>query len=388
MRPRKITEQLEKAIEKPVKKVIFLWGARQVGKSTILNHLYQKYGGSWFNFDDLEDQRLFVPELSKLEASIAFKKNKPKSSYIFIDEIQKYPESTQSVKLLADSGNYTIIATGSSELKAKTNMFDTLAGRYREFVLFPLTIDEIAAFHDKKVKFETAPDFAQSRFFNRYLEEMLIFGSYPGVILAKDKIDELKIIVQNSVIKDIVNIYDLKNNDLVYNLLRLLAMQIGNLVNISELSSALGAAKSTISNYLSILTKNRIIFFLEPFRTNKRRAYLERKKVFFVDLGVRNSLVEDFRPIHFRQDFGAVFENLIIAGILRQNFYQKNNNKLFYLREIGGGQKEIDLIKETPEGKKDGFEIKYSGGQIHKFPKIDIGQYRLISSENAASFLV
>ena len=142
---------------------------------------------------------------------------------------------------------------------------------------------------------------------------MMIFGGYPGIILAdqKSKIEELKNITQNSVIKDIVNIYELKNTDLVYNLLRLLAMQIGNLINITELASSLGSTKTTIDNYLSILAKNRIIYLLEPFKTNKRRGYLERKKVFFTDLGIRNSLIEDFRPMHLRQDIGSVFENLI-----------------------------------------------------------------------------
>lgn len=384
---RKLLPDLEKALIKPIKKIVFLWGPRQIGKSTILNRLRQKYGGAYFNFDDLDDQKLFTPEKSKLLDAIKFK-SKDNSRYIFIDEIQKHPASTQAVKLLADTTDFIILATGSSELRAKTKNFDTLAGRYREFVLFPLTIDELAVFHQEKLKFTNKLGFAESAHLSHYLEEMMIYGSYPGVVLADNKIDELKNIAQNSIVKDIVNIYELKNTDLVYNLLRLLAMQIGNLINISELASSLGSTKITISNYLSILTKNRIIFLLEPFKTNQRRAYLERKKVFFYDLGVRNALVDDFRPLNVRPDLGAVFENLIIAGTRRQTFYRRNHNQLFFYRETGGRQKELDLITANPGGKKTGFEIKFTGGKINRFPGLKIDQYRLIDQAHAPEYLL
>ncbi len=388
MKPRKIIPQLRKAIKRADKKIIFLWGARQTGKSTILNSLYQELGGSYFNFENLDDQRLFIPELVKLEDSIKSKNTRPGSKNVFIDEIQQYPDSTQAIKLLADKGEHIIFATGSSELRAKTNRFDTLAGRYKEFVLFPLTIDEVTAFCDETVHFVKKPNHAQTQQLGRHLEEIMIYGSYPAVILTKDKIDELKNITQNSVIKDIVNIYDLKNTDLVYNLLRLLAMQIGNLINVTELASSLGTTKITIDNYLSILSKNRVIYLLEPFKTNKRKAYLGRKKVFFLDLGIRNTLVDDFRALNVRQDLGAVFENLIVVGALRQISYQRNNKRLFYFREIGGAQKEIDLIIETAAGEKSGYEIKYSGRELNKFPELGIVRYQTVSRYNAVDFLV
>lgn len=165
-------------------------------------------------------------------------------------------------------------------------------------------------------------------------------------------------------------------------------MQIGNLINITELASSLGSTKITISNYLSILSKNRIIFLLEPFKTNRRRAYLERKKVFFYDLGVRNALIDDFRPLRLRPDRGAVFENLIITGILRQTVYRRNHNRLFFYREIGGAQKELDLIMAAPAGKTIGFEIKFNGGKINRFPVLKINQYHLINQSRAPEYLL
>jgi len=388
MKPRKILSQLEAEIIRPAKKIIFLWGPRQTGKSTLLNHLRQKHGGAYFNFDDLNDQKLFAPDLEKLKSVIAQKNAGKDVRIIFIDEIQNLPESTQSLKLLADSADYVIFATGSSELRAKTRQFDTLAGRYKEFILFPLTIDEIAVFHKNNIDFKESLSFADRNLLLRHLEENMIYGSYPAVVLADNKIEEVKNITQNSVVKDIVNIYDLKNTDLIYNLLRVLAMQIGNLINIAELASSLKTTTTTIDNYLSILAKNRIIYLLEPYRTNKRRGYLGRKKVFFYDLGIRNALIDDFRALNLRSDLGAVFENLIIMGVLRQNIYERNNNKIYYFREISGSQKEIDLIIETPQGSKTGYEIKLHGGKPNIFPELQIAEYGTISKENAPDFLI
>lgn len=385
---RKLLSDLEKTLIKPTKKIVFLWGPRQTGKSTILNELRQKFGGAYFNFDDLNDQKLFVPERTKLLSAIKLRATGRRSRLVFIDEVQNHPESTRAIKLLTDTGDFIILATGSSELRAKTKQFDTLAGRYQEFVLFPLTLDELAVFKGNKLAFKNRLNFAETNHLSQFLEEMMIYGSYPGVILADNQLDELKNITQNSVVKDIVNIYDLKNTDLIYNLLRLLAMQIGNLVNVTKLASSLGSTKITISNYLSILSRNRIIFFLEPFKTNQRRAYLERKKVFFYDLGIRNALIEDFRPLELRQDLGAVFENLIIAGFLRQTFYRRNHNRLFFYREIGGRQKEIDLIIQTPAGRKTGLEIKYRDGKINRFPGLKIDRYGLIDKDRAPNYLI
>ena len=388
MYPRKISSNIENSMINSEKNIIFLWGSRQTGKSTILNNLYSKFGGSYFNFDDLENKQVFVPELSKLISIIKSKNNNPKSNFIFIDEVQNLPESTQAIKLLTDSSKYKVIATGSSELRAKTHSFDSLAGRYIEFILYPLTIDEISIFKNDMSDFVNNPDFAENEKLKNYVEELMVYGSYPKVILTVDKISELKNITQNSIIKDIVNIYDLKNTDLVFNLLRLLANQIGNLINVTEIANSLGSTKITIDNYIEILKKNRVIYLLEPFKDNKRRGYLERKKVYFYDLGIRNSLIEDFRPTHLRQDLGAIFENLIVSGVLRQTEYSKNHNKLYFFREVAGSQKEIDLIVENTQGDKEGFEIKYTNGKINKIDDLGINSYKLINKENSPIYLV
>lgn len=386
MKPRKLYAQIVEYVTHPDTPIVFLWGPRQTGKTIIINALKEQFGGAYFNFDNLEDKRLFVPELTTLTSAVALRGG-GRNRMIFIDEVQNHPQGTLAIKLLADSGDYTIVATGSSELRAKTQDFDTLAGRYREYVLFPLTLDEVATFKTDRELLVDEPDAAQTQYLSPFIDEILLYGSYPKVVLSDHKIEEIKTLTRDAVLKDIVNIYHLKNTDLVYDLLRLLAMQIGNLINVTELASSLKTTQTTVHNYLTILAKNRIVYLLEPYRTNARRAYLERRKLFFYDLGVRNALIEDFRPLSLRQDLGALFENLVVMGAWRQIHYRRTNQKLFYFRQLGGSQREIDLIIQSPEGEKTAVEIKYSSGQIHRFPELDIAEYRLVTKLSSPPFL-
>lgn len=379
---------MEEYLLKADKKIIFLWGARQTGKSTILKYLYEKFGGVYLNFDDLNDQNGFEPNLEQLKLLITMKGSKKDGHYIFIDEVQNKPESTVAIKLLTDNTDYVVIATGSSELKAKTQEFDTLAGRYREYVLFPLTIDELASFKDDKNHLVDKITSVEKIYWATKVDELMIYGGYPRVALAENKIEELKVIAINSVLKDVVNIYDLKNEALAHKMLQLLSTQIGNLINENELASSLGASRETIRNYLEIFSKNRIIYLLEPWKNNKRRSYLNRKKVYFYDLGIRNVLINDFRPLDLRPDAGAVWENLIIMGKWRSINYTRSNEKIYYYRELAGKQKEVDLIVDNLMGVRKGYEIKLKKGKMNKIEGIGINEYKLIDGENGMNWLI
>lgn len=378
--------QLEQYLKKPEKRLIFLWGPRQTGKSTILQHLYKEYHGTFLNFDDVEDQRLFVPESSKLKALLQFRSDNSASRYIFIDEIQKHPESTRALKLLIDTTDRIIIATGSSELRAKTQDFDALTGRFAEFFLYPLTIDEYAHFSFDNERLVDHTDAAISQHLAAYLEPYMIYGGYPHISLSKIKIEELRTIARTSIVKDIVDIYNIKNTSLVYDLLRLLALQIGNLVNVTEIASTLKTTKPTTMNYLNILVKNHIVHFLEPYKTNSRRAISERRKVYFVDLGVRNALIDDFRPMSMRQDAGAVFENAVIMGAIRQSMYRRTNEQCYFYREHAGG--EIDLLVRSPRGKLLAYEVKWGRARVVKPKKAPVLHINRIGKEESIDFLI
>ena len=380
--------QMEKYLAKPDKQIVFLWGARQTGKSTILKYLFDELGGVYLNFGNQNDLDGFEPSLEQLKLLINMKSTNKKSRFIFIDEVQYKPESTLTIKLLADSTEYVVVATGSSELRAKTQSFDTLAGRYKEFVLFPLTIDELACFGDDKLELVSKLTKLEKNYWSAKVDELMVYGGYPRVALVDNKIEELKSIATNSVLKDIVNIYDLKDEALAFKLLQLLATQIGNLINENELASNLGANRTTIRNYLQIFCKNRIIYLLAPWKNSPRRSYLLREKIYFYDLGIRNSLIEDFRPINLRPDAGAVWENLMVMGKWRSINYKRSNEKLYYYRELIGKQNEVDLIIDDLKGIKKGYEIKMKAGKINKIEGIGVNEYKIVDRERGMDWLI
>lgn len=328
-------------------KILFIWGPRRSGKTTILENLSKKFRLSIFNFDSESDREKFKPRneiLSKL-----VNKNK----MILIDEVQNYPGSTVSLKILHDKYKIKIIATGSSELRQKSKDFDSLAGRFNEIYCLPLSVREI--FNNQKLS-----PHEEIGFKKQLLKDLQIFGGYPEVyinkITEKGKIELLQKILDSYVLKDIINIYELKNLKLAKDILTKIALQIGSEVSTREIANSLGASHSTVSDYIEIFIKNYILIPLPSFKTNIRKAVSENRKLYFYDLGIRNILIQDFRDMELRQDKGGVFENFIISEF--EKIRRLNNAKVnfYFYREYGG--KEVDLIIEDYKKNYITVEIK------------------------------
>lgn len=335
------------------KKILFVWGPRRSGKTTILENLAQKLDLKVYNFDLISDREKFEPRDEILLKLVKDKK------IILIDEVQNYPESTVSLKILHDKYKIKIIATGSSELRQKSKDFDSLAGRFNEIYCLPLSVSEI--FANKK------PDSDEEVEFRRFLaKDLQIFGAYPEVytnssLTEKEKIDLLQRIIDSFILKDVINIYELKNLKLAKDILTKIALQIGSEVSTREIANSLGASHSTVSDYIEIFIKNYILIPLPSFKTNMRRAVSENRKLYFYDLGVRNMLIQDFRDLEFRQDRGGVFENFIVIEL--EKMRRLNNAKInfYFYREYGG--KEIDLIVEDYKKNYITVEIKSKNGK-------------------------
>ena len=315
-------------------KILFIWGPRRSGKTTILKDISQKTGARIFDFSLISDQELFSPDTQILEKIIE------KEKIILIDEVQNYESSAKILKVLTDHFKVKVIATGSSELRQKGQNFETLAGRFEELYCLPLDIYEIQ-------NNKNQPAYQHKKLFNSIAKEAQIYGNYPEVYLEKDpdkKIDLLKNLVETYVLKDIVNLYDLKNAKLARDVLLKIALQLGSEVSEREIAQNLQTSPQTVSNYIEIFIKNYILISLPSFGINTRRAVSKNRKLAFMDLGIRNALVSDFRPLELRPDRGGVWENFIISeaekrkrnGNLKRNFY-------FY-REYSG--REVDLVVE------------------------------------------
>ena len=344
---RAIETDIDKYLQGSETKILFIWGPRRSGKTTLLNELAKKLKVTRYNFDLLSDREKFIPTRTALEAIV--KENK----VVLIDEVQNYPESTVVIKLLSDEYKTKVIATGSSELRQKSKEFDTLAGRFNEIYCLPLSINEII--NNQKPRADEMVEFKK-----QIAEKLQIFGAYPEVYTTasseKEKIDLLQHILDAYVLKDIINIYELKDEKLAKDILTKIALQLGSEVSVREIANSLGAYASTVSNYIEIFIKNYILIPLPSFKTNIRKAVSENRKLYFYDLGIRNILIADFRDLELRQDKEGVFENFVVSELEKKRRISNAKVNMRFYREYGG--KEVDIVLEDYKKNYITLEIK------------------------------
>lgn len=356
---RTIEDKIEEYLKGDDYKTFYIWGPRRSGKTTILRELGKRLRVRVFNFDFSSDHNLFTPDRDTLGKLT--KENK----VILIDEVQNYPQVTVALKLIHDEYKVKVVATGSSELRQKDKEFDTQAGRFTEHYCLPLSLEEIRVNTN-------SPSYEEKNFEKRLVEQLQVFGSYPESytqenLSDEDKAELLQNIVQTYVLKDIVDIYELKNKKLAEDILTKIALQLGSEVSDREIAASLGSNGVTVSNYIEIFIKNYILIPLPSFKTNARRAVSENRKLYFYDLGIRNALVKDFRETKLRPDQGGLFENFIILEIEKQRRNSGALRTLHFYREYGG--KEVDLVIEDYKKNYKVFEIKIDrGGAKDIFP--------------------
>lgn len=357
---RTIETDVEQYLADDALKILFIWGPRRSGKTTIIEGLAKRLNTYKYNFDLISDREKFEPRRDVLE-KIALE-----SPIVLIDEVQNYPEATVSLKILHDEFKVKIIATGSSELRQKASKeFDTLAGRFKELYCLPLAISEVVFNNQPRPSDET-------EFLSQSVKNCQIWGSYPEVYTMgnkadKEKTDLLQKIVDTYVLKDIIDIYELKNEKLAKDILTKIALQLGSEVSVRELANSLGANVSTISNYVEIFIKNYVLIPLPSFKTNMRKAVSENRKLYFYDLGIRNALIQDFRDLELRQDKGGVFENFLVAELEKKRRLTNAKVNFYFYREYGG--KEIDFVLEDYKKNYLTLEFKSQKGRTQNiFP--------------------
>ena len=324
------------------KKVIVLLGARQVGKTTLLEKL-SKQGKKILslNCDDLDDVLLIEEKTStELRALLS------PYDMVFIDEAQRVKNIGLILKKIGDLKlNTNIIVTGSSSLDLAGEISEPATGRLIEYQLFPFSLIELA--HNTSEREE-----------QRMLEQRLIYGMYPEVVTFQgDAKRTLMTLTNNYLYKDIFAYKGLKKPDILQKLVRALALQLGNEVSYNELSNLLGVDKETIENYINLLEKCFVVFRLNSFSRNLRNEIKKGKKIYFYDNGVRNAVLSNFAPPEMRNDMGALWENLMVSERVKRNSYKESYAQLYFWRTHE--QKEIDLIEEE-DGTLCTYEFKWS----------------------------
>jgi predicted AAA+ superfamily ATPase len=225
------------------------------------------------------------------------------------------------------------------------------------------------------------------------LENRLIYGSYPEVITAIDletKKEIIKNITDNYLFKDILSQGVIRNPDDLRRLLQAIALQSGNEVSLSELAKTLDVDKNTVKKYLEICEKLYILFSLSPYVSNKRKSISMLKKYFFYDLGIRNSLINNFNPIVTRNDVGSLWENYMILERLKYNSARNFDPMYYFFRSYE--MQEIDLF-EDEGGVLNGYEFKFSKDGINKATKelfendIKGKELKIVNRDNYSEFI-
>jgi predicted AAA+ superfamily ATPase len=339
-------------------KVILVLGARQVGKTTLVEHVLRGEEARFLNFDVEIDKAHFLAAAAAAPVEALRTLGAPK--VLVLDEAQRLPETARIVKGWHDAKvPARLVLLGSSSLDLLDQSAESLTGRNHKLVLPPLLFAEALRSQEwgEAVLDHPAARAPFAAPLRAFLLQRLAFGSYPEVVLSADPRRLLRELSSDYLWKDILQTGLVKTPDLIRRLLQLLAHQAGSEVSVNELATQLQMGRPTVERYLDLLERTFVIFRLPAFSTNPRKEISKSQKVFFWDTGIRNALLNAFAADAFRPDIGAVWENWVIAEMAKRNVLLGSPCELFFWRSRT--QAEVDLVVKGESGLR-AFEIKWN----------------------------
>jgi uncharacterized protein len=341
-----IKRDIQKLIEEWLfrKKVIILYGARQVGKTTLVKEILNKYSSinGYFNCELIP-----VKQLLERQDITEIKRNIGNLPIVVFDEAQKINQIGLILKMIHDTyPEIQIIATGSSSFNLLNKIQEPLTGRGLEFLLYPFSYSEMNQIY-KPIEL------------SEKIKSFLIYGLYPEIVTQdeSDSIFLLNNLTSKYLYRDILEFETIKRPELVIQLLQSLSFQVGSEVSHHELAIQVKANVRTIERYLDLLEKAFVIYRLNALSRNLRNEIGTKEKIYFYDLGMRNSLINQFNPINLRIDIGALWENFCIIERIKFRQIKKKYGPVYFWRTHD--QKEIDYIEEE-NGLFNGFEFKWN----------------------------
>jgi predicted AAA+ superfamily ATPase len=344
---RDLTEIILKKLQP--NKVVFILGARRVGKTVLANEVLKQIDEPVLS---LNGEDINTHEILSKRSVENYKKVLGSYKFLHIDEAQKIPEIGLKLKLMVDSiDGLKVLITGSSSFDLYKDAGEPLTGRKYSFNLFALSEHEFNQVENNVSKIEN-------------VAHRLVFGNYPELLQIpnkEDKVDYLKEMVSSYLLKDILVFESIKNSHVIFNLLKLIAFQIGGEVSMQELGKQLGISKNTVEKYLELLQKVFILHKVHGFSRNLRKEITKNSRWYFLDNGIRNAVISNFNPIEMRNDIGALWENYLISERLKYQEYNRLWANNYFWRTYD--QQEIDWVEER-DGKLFGYEFKWKNKDV------------------------
>ena len=358
-------------------KAIIVLGARQVGKTTLINDLVLDSRDDVLSLNgDDADVRSLLTDVNVDSLIRLIGDNK----ILFIDEAQRIPDIGLVIKICVDRIKHVqVIATGSSSFELLQSIQEPLTGRAWQWNMYPLSFQELRDHSDLLTE-------------KRRLNERLIFGTYPDIINNPNtQMELLKLLAGSYLYRDLERAPGVARPDLLEKITKALALQIGSEVSTTEIARLVGADRLTIEKYIYLLEKAFIIFRLPALNRNIRNEIKKGRKFYFFDNGLRNAVINNFSPIHSRADVGALWENYCMAERIKMHGARENHVLSYFWRTTQ--QQEIDLIEEDSQANLSAFEFKWNPGKRGKFSKTFLNAYppkekRTITPDNYDEFLL
>ncbi|MDE5880110.1 MAG: ATP-binding protein [Muribaculaceae bacterium] len=372
---RKLEETVIKHLFK--QKAIIILGARQVGKSTLMNHVIDQLDQPilHLNCDD-PDVRNILTDINSANLRLLLGHNK----VVCIDEAQRVENIGLVLKRIVDEyPNVQVLASGSSSLRLKSSINEPLTGRKYEYEMYPISTAEL---------YDTLGLLA----IRQLIESRLVYGSYPDVLTHQEEAkDLLRTLADSYLYKDILELDEVRKPAVLQKILVAIALQLGSEVSFSEVARTVGSDPKTVERYIDLLEKCYVLYSLPGLSRNLRNELKKTRKIFFYDTGIRNAVLQNYAPVSLRGDMGALWENFFIMERIKYNAYKGRHVNYYFWRTTS--QQEIDLIEES-DGEFTIFEMKWSPAKASvKFPKSFMDAYKpkqavVVTPENYMEFLI
>lgn len=319
-------------------------GPRQVGKSTMLDHLVQNQRFIKLTGEDEDDLSILADPKTFLTLTQQFPN-------VIIDEAQFVPNIGRVIKRLVDNNttDSRIFVTGSSALDLGGHLKESAAGRFNSYNLWPLSLEELAE-HSSWIEVK------------RHINDRMIYGCHPDVINDPAHAKEYLLDFTDSILyKDLFKLAEVRKPTDLTKLVTFLAANVGSEIRYGSIASELGIQNKTIERYVDLLASCFILKVVPSWSRNPTAELKLSKKIYFYDNGIRNALLKNFAPVPAREDKGALWENLFFTERLKLHAFRRDGGEIYFWRTKK--QHEMDFI-EIVNGTIAAFECK-AGNKIN-----------------------